>query len=103
VQIVGQERAPTFIGFAATVDLTASHPDSTGDVSISGTAAGRRGRAHRRPGTGSQILTTSGDISILGIGSGVTDTSTGRRSVQAVSLGNTRCAASTATSASAGW
>ncbi|SEL80584.1 filamentous hemagglutinin family N-terminal domain-containing protein [Variovorax sp. YR750] len=89
VQITGKRGTPTFSGFTATVQLSgATIQSSTGDVSISGTAPGGTG-VRIGAGTGpSQILTTSGDISIVGIGSGVTDPSTGPLAVQAVDLSN---------------
>ncbi|RSZ42686.1 MULTISPECIES: filamentous hemagglutinin N-terminal domain-containing protein [unclassified Variovorax] len=89
VQITGKRGMPTFSGFTATVQLSgATIQSSTGDVSITGTAPGGTG-VRIGAGTGpSQILTTSGDISIVGIGSGVTDPSTGPLAVQAVDLSN---------------
>jgi filamentous hemagglutinin family protein len=91
VQITGKRAAPTFSGFTATVDLSSiTIQSSTGDVSISGTAPGGAGVRMNATGPANQILTTSGDISILGIGSGVNDASTGPISVQAVSLANTQ-------------
>ncbi|MFV0672507.1 filamentous hemagglutinin N-terminal domain-containing protein [Variovorax sp. tm] len=89
VQITGKRGTPTFSGFTATVQLSgATIQSSTGDVSISGTAPGGTGvRIGASTGPG-QILTTSGDISIVGIGSGVTDPSTGPLAVQAVDLSN---------------
>ncbi|BEP45142.1 filamentous hemagglutinin N-terminal domain-containing protein [Variovorax sp. V15] len=89
VQITGKRGTPTFSGFTATVQLSgATIQSSTGDVTISGTAPGGTGvRIGASTGPG-QILTTSGDISIVGIGSGVTDPSTGPLAVQAVDLSN---------------
>lgn len=89
VQITGKRGTPTFSGFTATVQLSgATIQSSTGDVSISGTSPGGTG-VRIGAGTGaSQILTTSGDIAITGIGSGVTDPSTGPLAVQAVDLSN---------------
>ncbi|SFP07138.1 filamentous hemagglutinin family N-terminal domain-containing protein [Variovorax sp. OK605] len=90
VQIAGTSSVPATSSFGATVNLNGvSIQTSTGDVSISGKAPTGIG-VRIGAGTGnSQILTTSGDIQIVGIGSGVTDTSTGATSVQAVNLGNT--------------
>jgi len=90
VQITGKRAAPTFSGFTATVQLNGvSIQTSTGDVSITGTAPGGTG-VRIGAGTGqSQILTTSGDIRIVGVGSGVNDASTGPVSVQGVDLSNT--------------
>ncbi|KIQ20301.1 hemagglutinin [Variovorax paradoxus] len=91
VQITGKRAAPTFSGFTATVDFSGvTIQSSTGDVSISGTAPGGAGVRMNATGPANQILTTSGDISILGIGSGVNDASTGPISVQSVSLANTQ-------------
>jgi len=89
VQITGKRGTPTFSGFTATVQLNgATIQSSTGDVRITGTAPGGTG-VRIGAGTGaSQILTTSGDIGITGIGSGVTDPSTGPIAVQAVDLSN---------------
>ncbi|MBJ2158917.1 two-partner secretion domain-containing protein [Variovorax sp. IB41] len=91
VQITGKRAAPTFSGFNATIDLSnITIQSSTGDVSITGITPGGAGVRMSATGPANQILTTSGDISIVGTARGVTDPSTGPISVQAVNLANTQ-------------
>ncbi len=91
VQITGKRAAPTFPGLSAAVEFNGVViQSSTGDVSISGTAPGGGGVRMSSGGPANLILTTGGDISIVGIGSGVTDPSTGPIAVQAVDLANTQ-------------
>ena len=90
VQIAGTRGSP-FSATGSTVELNGIDiQTSTGDVSISGIGGtGGGGGVRIAAGTASsQILTTSGDIAIVGIGSGPSS-SFGPLAVQSVALDNT--------------
>ena len=89
VQITGKRGVPTFSATGSTVELNGIDiQTSTGDVSISGigaTGAGVRIVSGTLP---SQILTTSGNIQIVGVGAALTS-SFGSTAVQSVGIDNT--------------
>ena len=89
VQIAGKRGVPPFSAFGATVDLNGIDiQTSTGDVSISGIGAVGAGVRIVSGTLPSQILTTSGDIQIVGVGTALTS-SFGPAAVQSVGIDNT--------------
>jgi filamentous hemagglutinin family protein len=90
VQITGKRGVPTFSATGSTVELNGIDiQTSTGDVSISGIGAMGAGVSIVAGTTiPSQILTTSGDIQIVGIGTALTS-SFGSTNVQSVNIDNT--------------
>ncbi|QNK70931.1 filamentous hemagglutinin N-terminal domain-containing protein [Variovorax sp. PAMC26660] len=86
VQITGKRGAPTFSTTGATVEFNGVNiQSSTGNVAISGIGVQGAGVRIADGTAPSQILTTSGDIEIVGVGSAPT-TSFGTTTVQSVDL-----------------
>ncbi|MFH0133609.1 filamentous hemagglutinin N-terminal domain-containing protein [Variovorax sp. VaC1] len=86
VQITGKREAPTFSTTGATVEFNGVNiQSSTGNVAISGIGVQGAGVRIADGTAPSQILTTSGDIQIVGVGSAPT-TSFGTTTVQSVEL-----------------
>ncbi|MGJ7525857.1 filamentous hemagglutinin N-terminal domain-containing protein [Variovorax sp. GB1P17] len=86
VQITGKRGVPTFSTTGATVEFNGVNiQSSTGNVAISGIGVQGPGVRIADGTARSQILTTSGDIQIVGVGSAPT-TSFGTTTVQSVEL-----------------